>query len=171
MSWTITVMEKQFASPIAATMIFFVRKDSFFFSTEAKDPASALIIDILRPIEEEFRGTYYQTAFSNQLDSIAIIPICVPQIMIAQGFGKERKYVSLKKRIADIRLQIPYDEFINTYTARRIALCKENIHKAAQYIAYRDHTFKIDAFLSAIDEILARYWEFLMMEKQFYVNN
>lgn len=131
-------------------------KGFLFFSTEAKSPAATLIMNILHPAEENFCVKYHQTTFSNQLDEIAIIPICVPQIMIDQGFGKERKYVSLKKRVADIRLQIPYLEFVNADDIRKIALCKENIYKAAQYIACRDNTFKLTPFLSAINTVLLK---------------
>lgn len=129
-------------------------KTFLFFSVEGETPASSLIIDILHPAENKFHVKYHQTTFSNQLESIAIIPVCISQTMIGNGFGKERKYVSLKNRFADVRLQIPYLEFLQADDTRKVALCKENIYNAARYIAQRDKTFMLTTFLSAIDTVL-----------------
>lgn len=123
---------------------------SVFFSTEAKSPASTAIINILKPLEERL-NSIEPSAISNQLDHIGIIPICLPKEMLIEGFGKQRKYVSTKRRIADIRLRIPYESFMLSGFEERVAMCHKNIIAAAKVIAERDASFDLHRFVSLIE--------------------
>lgn len=109
-----------------------------------------MIVNILNSIKLKFDSIDPRT-LSNQLDNIGIIPICLPEDMLSRGFGKERKYVSLKKRTADIRLRIPYETFMSCNFENQISLCRENLISAAKYIAKKDRSFNIDRFLSLIE--------------------
>ncbi len=135
----------------ASNYNLFQKKKFLFFSTESKSPTSMMIIEILRPIEKILNEKFNNIDFSQNLDSVAIIPICMPDSMLVQGFGKERRLVSRKKRFADVRLQIPYNEFVLAERTQQIIFCRENIEKAALYISTKDKTFALQEFLSSID--------------------
>lgn len=137
----------------------FQEKKFIFLSTEAKSPASISLIKILVDVEKLFQEKYKNVKFSDELEQISIIPICISSDMINQGFGKERKYVSLKKRIADIRMQIPYLEFIGSGEKQQAILCKQNIIEAIKYIYKKDKTFKIDDFMCAIDFVFDKLYD------------
>ena len=127
-------------------------KSFLFFSTESKGSAATQIMRILNPVETYFTQNYRGIKFSENLDDIAIIPVCIPEDMIQDGCLKERRNVSLKRRYADIRLHISYDAFIKGDQSARIALCAKNIAEAVSYIKKKDKTFDVEQFLNAIQE-------------------
>jgi len=81
-----------------------------FLSLEAKAPAAIIISSIqnnkIEPAIKDFTAEKY----GNIIDSIGIITNCFPEEMILRGFGKERRYISYKQKMADIRLRIDFDE-------------------------------------------------------------
>lgn len=125
-------------------------KRFLFFSTEAKDSAAHLIMRILSPTEKAFSELSRGLSFTDALDSIGIIPVCVPQDMIDNGFGKERKYVSLKNRYADIRLRIDYERFITASQEDRVSICRSTVKKSIDYIAAKDKTFNSELFFEIL---------------------
>lgn len=84
-----------------------------FISTEAQVPAVAMIHDILKKINSTL-GYIEVTDYTDSLDSIGIIINCFSNEWIDNGFGRERKYISLFRRNADIRLLIPFETFLNS---------------------------------------------------------
>ena len=136
----------------------FQEKKFMFLSTEAKSPASTSLIKILVDVEKAFQKKYKNEKFSDELEQISIIPICISNDMINQGFGKERRYVSLKKQIADIRIQIPYLDFIGSGEKQQAILCKKNIIEAVKYISKKDKSFKIDNFMCAINFVFEKLY-------------
>lgn len=132
----------------------FQGKNFLFFSTEAYKPAGEIIMRILVPTEKIFNEKYHDTDFSDCIEHIGIIPICLPQPLIEQGAGKIRKCVSLKKKAADVRLRLSYEELINGDWECAQKLCMKNIEEAVKYIAERDKTFKLEHFLAAIRDAL-----------------
>lgn len=121
-------------------------KKFLFFSTEAKDPAARMIMNILIPIEKNFSEISRALSFSEALDSVGVIPVCVPSEMIRDGFGKERKYVSLKKRYADIRLRIDYEHFISSSAEEQRKICLSTVKKSINYVTTKDKTFDLRLF-------------------------
>lgn len=136
----------------------FQEKKFMFLSAEAKSPASISLIKILVNVEKVFQQKYKNVKFSDELEQISIIPICISNDMINQGFGKERRYVSLKKQIADIRIQIPYLDFIGSGEKQQAILCKQNIIEAVKYICKKDETFKTYDFLCAINFVFEKLY-------------
>ena len=131
------------------------KQDKFlFFSVEAKTPASSAIMHILSPVENYINMQHKINKFSKNLCSIAIIPICVPESMIEQGFGCERRIVSIVKKTADIRLRIPYETFVSGTEEFRRIQCRNTILEAALYIQKKDKTFLLCEFMSAIENAL-----------------
>lgn len=126
-----------------------------FFSAEAQTPAGSLLMDILRPVEKRFLDVYSDVRFSANLDTIGIIPICMEESRLQDSSVRERKLVSLKRRYADIRLTIPYGAFVFGDMAERIKLCKENIQNGALYIHKKDPSFRMQAFLSAVEQVFS----------------
>lgn len=112
-----------------------------FFSTESESLAAFPIMKILVPIEESFNQKYSAARYTKNLNNITIVPICMPASMLADGFGKERKYVTLKKRYADLRLQINHEHFTNSDRNEQIKCCLNNILESISYIQRKDKTF------------------------------
>ena len=125
-------------------------KHFLFFSVEAQTPVGPILMDILRPLEQRFHQLYNNTSFSLQLKEIAVIPVCFPEQILQSGEIKERRYVSLKRSSADLRLFISYEDLAQANQNTRKELCLENIQKAAEYISGKDHTFQKEQFMSAI---------------------
>ena len=109
------------------------------------EAAGGKLSDILFPAEKEFTERHFGEQFSEQIDRLAIIPMCMPTVTL-----KERRYISWKKRYADIRLIIPYGEFSRSSQTERIALCKKNIQDAVEYVRKKDKTFAANRFLDAV---------------------
>lgn len=137
----------------ASNYDLFQEKRFCFFSTEANHLVSATIINILKKFEDMLSEQYSDIIFSNNLDSIGIIVICMPDDMLAQGYGKERRLVSLKKRYADVRLQITYSDFLDADRNQQLHMCKNIIEEAAKYIYKKDKTFMFVQFVNAINNI------------------
>jgi len=122
------------------------KKTAFWLvGVEAYEAAGGKLSDILFPAEKEFTERHFGEQFSEQIDRLAIIPMCMPTVTL-----KERRYISWKKRYADIRLIIPYGEFTRSSQTERIALCKKNIQDAVEYVRKKDKTFAANRFLDAV---------------------
>lgn len=121
-------------------------KTSFWLSrVESYEAVGIKLAELLAPVEREFTDRHFGGRFSEKLDRLAIIPMCMPTVTL-----KERRYISWKNRYADIRLVIPYREFLQGDRAERIGLCKRNIQDAVEYVRKKDETFEADRFLKAV---------------------
>lgn len=127
-------------------------KSFLFITTEAWRESARIIMDILHPVNNSFAEKYGECNFSDNLDDIGIIPVCLPKNMIEDGSFKERRYVSLKKRYADIRLHIPYEEFMKGDKIARISLCAKNIADAVAYVKKKDKSLDAEKLLAAISD-------------------
>ena len=114
-----------------------------FLSTEGEGAAAVKIMEILNPIQAALNKM--DKRYSSKLDSIAIIPLCVSDPTVP-----ERRYVSLKKRYADLRLRIDWDAFCRATPGQRQQLCRENILASSAYIAKKDDSFLLKEFLADI---------------------
>ena len=128
-------------------------KPFLFFSVVAWRTSAMLIMDILRPVERAFIQRYGMNSYSEALDQIAIIPLCFPEeIHQDPEIERERQYVTLKNRYADLRLHISYESLIRGGQEERLRLCAENIASAAEYVHRKDKTFQKNAFLDAVSD-------------------
>ena len=82
-----------------------------FISTEAGNSVAFIINDIRKMIENNV-GEIEVCDYTNDLERIGIIINSWDQSDLNFGHGKERKYINYKQKFADIRLNIPYDEFL-----------------------------------------------------------
>ena len=117
------------------------RQHFVFFSVEGEGAAAVKIMEILNPIQAALNEM-------DKLDSIAIIPLCV-----SDEARRERRYVSLKKRGADLRLRIDWADFVRAAPETRRYLCLENLRASAAYIAQKDASFQLEEFLADIAAI------------------
>lgn len=138
-------------APIQDICIF---QPGLFLSTEAHEPASVILMKILNKIMAGV-GDFQIEQYSSSLKSISIIPICVPQKMLDDGFCKERKYVSLKRQFADVRLRMDFEEFIHASQEEKEYLCRKNIEQAAKYISAKDKSFRLEPFCQIIKNALS----------------
>ena len=126
----------------------------FVFSAETYGPASYLLVRLLNEIDSYLlENNCMISRYTDDLDSIGIIPVCMPQEMLNRW--KERKYVSKKKRYADIRLHLDYMQFIKgvdnkNRDNKRREMCYENIKAAGEYISGKVPSFKLQQFLADI---------------------
>lgn len=104
-----------------------------FISTEAQSSSGHIISNIRNQIESRI-GNIEVTNYTNDLDSIGIIINCFDKNFLSVGFGKTRKYISYKNRYADIRLNIPFEEFMEADKDKRIDMVKNNIYESIRII-------------------------------------
>lgn len=104
-----------------------------FISTEAQSSSGHIISNIRNQIESRI-GNIEVINYTNDLDSIGIIINCFDKNFLSVGFGKTRKYISYKNRYADIRLNIPFEEFMEADKDKRIDMVKNNIYESIRII-------------------------------------
>lgn len=75
--------------------------------------------------------------YSADIPDVGIIVNCFPDDWLAKGFGKPRKYISYKHCYADIRLPLPYDEFMNSTPEKRYLMAVKNIIESIEVIEER----------------------------------
>ncbi len=78
--------------------------------------------------------------YGSDINEIGIIMICATHDLLDEGFLKERKYISWKKKYADIRLQIDFDWFAKADKATQRLLVAKNIVDSIRFI--RDSAIK-----------------------------
>ena len=122
------------------------RQHFVFFSVEGEGAAAVKIMEILNPIQAALNEM--DKRYSSQLDRIAIIPFCISDPTVP-----ERRYVSLKKRCADLRLRIDWADFVRAAPETRRYLCLENLRASAAYIAQKDASFQLEEFLADLTAI------------------
>ncbi len=92
---------------------------------------SAIIKDICQKIDMD---EYEISPYSQGIDSVGIMVNCHPNENLAAGWGKPRTYISYKNRYADIRLPIPYVEFINADQETQYLMVVKNIVSSIEMI-------------------------------------
>ena len=92
---------------------------------------SDIIRDICIKIDER---TFEIEEFSDGIDHIGIIVNCHPEGNMLDGWGKPRKYINYKKRSADIRLPIPYVEFVSAKYEDQYLMVVKNIVESIRVI-------------------------------------
>ena len=107
---------------------------SLFISCEIWREAnnvSIILRDISKKIDEK---NFDISQYSQNIESIGIIVNCHPNENIVAGWGKPRKYINYKRKYADIRLPIPYDDFINSDYDTQYLMVVENIVESLKVI-------------------------------------
>ena len=84
-------------------------------------------MQMMNPIEIKFNERHSSFEYTESIDDVTIVFICTSERLINEGFYPERKYVSLKKRYADYRVQLNYSEFINAGQNERSRMCLEAV--------------------------------------------
>ena len=115
----------------------------FTFSTESESPAAQMIMDNFCLIEKNMRVTSL-AKYTDALDSIGIIPECLSEEFLCTfDCGKDRKYISWKKRYADIRLRVPFLSFVQAPKEERMERCKQIIRDSLEVVAARCRAKKL----------------------------
>ncbi len=117
-----------------------------FFSCEALHRAIDPLMTITYPVEQKFNELYTKKYSGENLKSIAIIFVCTNEDMISRGFYNERYYISWKNKYADIRLQIPYEQFLHSDEKTKKQMVWDTIEKAINYIRQKKAFLQIDEF-------------------------
>ena len=107
---------------------------SLFISCEVWRTAysiSTIIKEICQKIDMD---NYELSPYSQGIDSIGIIVNCHPDENLAAGWGKPRTYISYKNRYADIRLPMPYVEYLNANYDTQYLMVVKNIVASIEII-------------------------------------
>ena len=126
-----------------------------FFSAEAKAPTGYQLINIIHPIEKKFNEQFASKYTDDTLENVTIVFICTDEEMISRGFYPERRYISWKKKYADIRLIIPYLEFLRADEKTKKAMMWEVIARALDYLRKKKALQRIDEFEKDLHDV---YW-------------
>lgn len=117
-----------------------------FLSAEASSPTGPMLMRILKEYERRIEN-YDISRYSDNLDSVGIILICMKSSLLTDGFGKERWIVNLARREADLRPRIDYVAFANASDQERNKLCMEAIEKALEVVSRKDNSFRKELLL------------------------
>lgn len=86
------------------------------------------VSEIIREISKKVDADTFEIApFSDGIDDIGIIVNCHPEGNMRDGWGKPRKYINYVKKSADIRLPIPYIEFVSAEYQDQYLMVVKNI--------------------------------------------
>ena len=109
---------------------------SLFFSSETSGRAYKALWFFLKPIDNALKDIRVSD-YTKDIDEIGIIVNCFNDCDLEAGFGKPRKYISYKKRFADIRLNIPYVEFLAADKQKQFEMVKQNIFDSIKVVDER----------------------------------
>ena len=111
--------------------------------------------DICKRIDEE---KYCISQYADNIESIGIVVNCHPNNHMIDGWGKPRKYINYKNKYADIRLPIPYDDFMNADYDKQYLMIVDNIIQSLRVVDEKCKKSKKARFDSAsvIDDLLRR---------------
>ncbi len=126
-----------------------------FFSAEAKAPAGYQLINIIHPIEKKFNEQFASKYVGDTLENVTIVFVCTDEEMLSGGFYPERRYISWKKKYADIRLTIPYLPFLRADEQAKKAMMWEVIARALDYLRKKKAFQSIDQFEKDLYHV---YW-------------
>lgn len=122
-----------------------------FLSAEASSPMGPVLMRILKEYERRIKN-YDIIRYSDNLDSVGIILICMKQSILTDGFGKERWIVNLARREADLRPRIDYVAFASASDQERNQLCMGAIEKALEIVSRKDNSFRRELLLQDLFE-------------------
>ena len=131
---------------------------SLFISCEIWREANNVDIirkDISKRIDEK---NYCILQYADNIESIGIVINCHPNNFMIDGWGKPRKYINYKNKYADIRLPIPYDDFISADYDKQYLMVIDNIIQSLRVVEEKCKKSKKARFDSAavIDDLLRR---------------
>lgn len=114
-----------------------MEKHSLFISAELHVSADA-VSAIIREICEAIGAKEFELApYSSDITDVGIIVNCFPPDYMAAGWGKPRTYLSYQRGSADIRLPIPYQEFMGASKDKQYLMVMKNIVQSIQVIEER----------------------------------
>ena len=106
----------------------------FFLSCEiwvSANKVSEILKDICMRIDEK---SFEISPYTKGIGSIGIIVNCHPESNMLNGWGKPRKYINYQKGYADIRLPIPYDDFMASSFENQYLMVVKNIVESIRVI-------------------------------------
>lgn len=106
---------------------------------------SIIIKDICQKIDMD---NYDISQYSQGIDNVGISVNCHRDESLVAGWGKPRKYISYKKRYADIRLPLPYVEYINADHDTQYLMVVKNIVESIRVIGDKTRKSKRAEFNS-----------------------
>ncbi|WP_294483303.1 Imm44 family immunity protein [uncultured Ruminococcus sp.] len=132
---------------------------AFFISSEAGGRAGNALSGILRDICTKIDENNYDISrFSADIKSVCVVVCCFPDDLRAAGFGKPRKLIKYKEGTADIRLPMPYVDFINADDDTKYLMAVRNITDSLKVICERCKKSRRASFDcdGMTDDLLAR---------------
>ena len=111
---------------------------AFFVTSETGGRAGKAVSDKVRDICVKLGADDYDISpYSQDIRSICIVVCCFPDELRAVGFGKVRKLIKYQEGSADIRLPMPYADFVNADDEMRYLMVVKTITEAVAVIEER----------------------------------
>ena len=120
---------------------------ALFFTTESFHPTTDRILACYKHFEKHMK-LENMNKYCDMLDTIAIIPFCQPKDCLE--LWKERRFVSWKRREADIRLYMNYEVFRKATFEEQQILVKDVIIRSLEVVKQRCEAKKYRFDLEAI---------------------
>lgn len=102
--------------------------------------------------------------YSQEIDTIGIVPVIAPKSTIEEGMWKEKYNVSKKYQYADIQFHINYDEFVNSNTEIKKSIYIDSLIKSIRKIGSKIKDFKTEEMIKDILRALGLSEEFKINE-------
>jgi hypothetical protein len=122
---------------------------AFFITAETGGRGGDALVEILRDISRKTDADNFDISpYSSDIKSVCIVVCLFNDSLAAAGFGKPRKLIKYKEGIADIRLPLPYVDFINADDDTKYLMAVKNILDSLAVIGDRCRKSKRAVFNS-----------------------
>ena len=126
----------------------------FVLSTESEAPASGYWLTLYKEINPLLQELQTKT-YGEELTSIAIISIILRDERFEGGGYPERRYFSHKRKEADIRLRIDFNQFIRARPDERRRMYTLHILESIMQLRTRvSKEYRFDELISDVSNLL-----------------
>lgn len=126
-----------------------------FLSAEIEGPITNKWFNLQKIFSEKLRKINDRN-YGDNLTSIAVISILMREQFFEDGGYKERKYYSVKRKEADIRLRIDYKDFMKASAEKREMIYRNHILESIQIAGEKaGKGFDTKRLLSDVEKILS----------------
>ena len=117
------------------------------YSSEAEGIADNMLSRVYVRVFKWFNAEYIGKEYCDDLDTIFICFVCTSKRLQELGFYPERKYVSHKKRYADMRPLIDYDRFIQAGETEQARMVWEATQHSIRIVQNRVRSLNAEELL------------------------
>lgn len=136
------------------------------YSSEAEGIADNMLSRVYVRVFKWFNAENIGKAYCDDLDTIFICFVCTSKHLQELGFYPERKYVSHKKKYADMRPLIDYEQFIQAGETKQARMVWEATQHSIRIVQKRVPSLKGDELLADIFASFQHFYPEITQECQ-----